>query len=278
MISEYVDALFLTSTAYLIQSEDGSVAILCYRGTPPTSVVTWLTDFQIEPVTIDVPALSDEKHPAEVHSGFYRNVRSTRSRIVELLEKAIRGESILEPDPTAEEKPPTSRLKALYITGHSLGAASAALLAALLVAEDRTYETIRDPLKAVYTYGSPMIGNAAFANACDKNDFLRDNVFRYVYGHDVVPRVPPKASGDFRHFGREYRYTPAGANGQWHESKKPLGQLHNVLQLATAPLAILTKGLTRTRNIPFHASLSDHFPQYYLDALAPTRPRSEFGR
>jgi len=31
MISEYVDALFLTSTACLIQSHDGRVAILCYR-------------------------------------------------------------------------------------------------------------------------------------------------------------------------------------------------------------------------------------------------------
>ena len=39
MISEYVDALFLTSTAFLIQSHDGQVAILCYRGTPPTSAI-----------------------------------------------------------------------------------------------------------------------------------------------------------------------------------------------------------------------------------------------
>src|SRR5436309_1705469 len=44
MISEYVDALFLTSTAYLIQSHDRRVAILCYRGTPPTDLITWLTD------------------------------------------------------------------------------------------------------------------------------------------------------------------------------------------------------------------------------------------
>ena len=40
MISEYVDALFLTSAAYLIQSHDGRVSILCYRGTPPTSLIT----------------------------------------------------------------------------------------------------------------------------------------------------------------------------------------------------------------------------------------------
>src|SRR6201996_1181549 len=56
MISEYVDALFLTSTAYLIQSQDGRVAILCYRGTPPMSAITWLTDFMTEPVRMSVGA------------------------------------------------------------------------------------------------------------------------------------------------------------------------------------------------------------------------------
>src|SRR5438270_5338812 len=95
MISEYVDALFLTSVAYLIQSYDGRVAILCYRGTPPTSAITWLTDFEVEPATIKVPALS-ANGIGEVHGGFYRNVRSTRFKIAELLREAIAGRSVLE--------------------------------------------------------------------------------------------------------------------------------------------------------------------------------------
>lgn len=95
MISEYVDALFLTSTAYLIQSHDGRVAILCYRGTPPTSVITWLTDLEVEPVKIQVPAPSG-MGVGDVHGGFYRNVRSTRFKIVQLLQDAIDGKSVLE--------------------------------------------------------------------------------------------------------------------------------------------------------------------------------------
>ena len=36
MIAEYVDIMFITSTSFLIQSKDGRVVVLCYRGTPLT--------------------------------------------------------------------------------------------------------------------------------------------------------------------------------------------------------------------------------------------------
>ena len=279
MVSEYVDALFLTSTAFLIQSHDGRVAILCYRGTPPTSAITWLTDFEVEPVAIRVPALSPE---ARVHGGFYRNVRSTRFKIVELLQDALAGRSVLDSTTNLEDEPPAHDLEALYVTGHSLGGASAALLGALLVAEPVRYGAITpetparilERLKAVYTYGQPMIGNPGFAIACD--GLLGDKVIRYVYANDVVPQVPPKASGSFQHFGQEYRYTPAGEHGRWNPSR-PRRQLHDLRQLATAPLAIVAKSLRLTRDVPFRASLADHLPQYYLDALTPDHLRSEFG-
>lgn len=279
MISEYVDALFLTSTAYVIQSRDGRVAIVCYRGTPPTSIVTWLTDFQVEPTRIPVPALA-ARGKAEVHGGFYRNVRSTRFKIAEVLREAIAQRSVL--DDTATDCP----LEALYITGHSLGGASAALFAALLVADLSRYGDIFAKLKAVYTYGSPMIGNPSFADACNRHPFLGEQVIRYVYADDVVPQVPPKASGDFKHFGKEYRYLPPESRylrprrgrvkGEW-KCGPPRTQLHHLLSLATAPLAFVAKGLRSTRHIRFHASLSDHLPQHYLGRLTPEHLRSEFG-
>ena len=40
---------------------------------------------------------------------------------------------------------------------------------------------------------------------------------------------------------------------------------------------MVAKSLTVTRRIRFRASLADHFPQYYIDALTPGRLRSEFG-
>ena len=50
-----VDAMFIRSTAFLIQSSDGSVVILAYRGTEPTNLVNWLTDADVHPDKIAFP-------------------------------------------------------------------------------------------------------------------------------------------------------------------------------------------------------------------------------
>src|SRR5258707_8856825 len=49
MVTENVDAMFICSTAFLVQSQDGRVVILCYRGTQPTNLVNWLTDADVDP-------------------------------------------------------------------------------------------------------------------------------------------------------------------------------------------------------------------------------------
>lgn len=167
---------------------------------------------------------------------------------------------------------------------HSLGGASAALLAALLISlpssyrgpDPRAYVDILERTRAVYTYGALMVGHPAFADACNDNGFLGQNAIRYVYANDLVPRVPPKASGKFKHFGQEYRYRPPGPNGEWRHGP-PRRQLGSSLQVTSAPLAVVAKTLTAIRHIPFRASLSDHFPQYYIDALALDQLSSEFG-
>ena len=71
----------------------------------------------------------------------------------------------------------------VFYTGHSLGAALATLAAA------------RRPPQAVYTFGSPRVGNEAFAAS------LRDvPVYRVVDDEDVVTTLPPKALL-FKHAG-----------------------------------------------------------------------------
>ena len=93
-----VDAMFIRSTAYLIQSSDGSVVILAYRGTEPTNLVNWLTDADVHPdkIAFPFPRAAKAADPAKsslppdaeavpapsyaIHAGFYRNVRATRLR------------------------------------------------------------------------------------------------------------------------------------------------------------------------------------------------------
>jgi len=271
MIDEYVDAMFITSTSFLIQSKDGRVAILCYRGTPATSLITWLTDANLEPTRIDMPSPSGSRE-GYVHGGFYRNVRSTRYEILNALERAINGQSVRPGD----DKKLENKLEALYITGHSLGAASASMLALMLVV-DPDYKPVVDKLKAVYTFGGPMLASREIAEDCNEHPFLHERVIRYVYANDIVPQLPPRESGRFAHFGSGYQYKPKGDGGSWEQNDAPRRQLRNLLEIPIAPLTLFAGDIRLTRRLQFHASLRDHLPQYYITALTPERVRSEFG-
>ena len=270
MIAEDVDVMFITSTSFLIQSKDGRVVILCYRGTPPTSAITWLTDIEVDPVKLNIPFFNGSTEDY-VHGGFYRNVRSTRYEIVGALQRAMDGRSVFD---DGAQMP--NALEALYITGHSLGGASAAMLAIMLLTEPQ-YKPIVSKLKAVYTFGQPMITSPQLAEKCNVNDFLREKVIRYVYENDIAPQLPPTQSGAFKHFGTEYQYKPQGDGGTWNLNKEPRKQLSGLVQLVANPLSFLARQFTLTRNLPFHASVNDHLPQYYIAALTPPGVRTEFG-
>jgi triacylglycerol lipase len=82
---------------------------------------------------------------------------------------------------------------ALYFTGHSLGAALATLAAR------EWSKKLEAPLDqaAVYTFGSPRLGNAAFARRCD----AAFRHYRIVDCCDIVATLPPPFG--YRHCGRE---------------------------------------------------------------------------
>src|ERR1700675_3612611 len=70
MVSERVDAMFICSTAFLVQSKCGRAVILCYRGTEPSNFINWLTDADVNPERVSFPF--PEPKDIEVHGGFYR--------------------------------------------------------------------------------------------------------------------------------------------------------------------------------------------------------------
>lgn len=269
-IAQSVDPMLISSTSFLIQSQDGRSLVLCYRGTEPVSLINWLTDADINPEKVSI-ALPDAPPTFEVHSGFYRNVRATRYQVVAAIKRALERESIL-----GKGGPMPAPLEALYITGHSLGGAMAVLMAIMLMSE-RAYTEIAAKLKAVYTFGQPMIGTPALADACGDHPFLGKHVVRYVYNNDIVPQLPPTASGSFAHFGPEYRYRRRAGDGRWNYNEDPTGQLSNLLELLTTPLSFLARQVRWLRDVPFHADIYDHLPHHYIAALTPPGVRSEFG-
>jgi hypothetical protein len=291
-VSEVNDAMLISSHAYLLQSSDGRVAVLAYRGSEPSNLYSVLTDTDVVPEKVAFP-FDHTGVGFGVHAGFYRNIRSTRHVILDALRRAMDGRSILADVGSTNgawldlpnEGRMDNNLQALYITGHSLGGAMAAILAIMLATEplsepveETGYIRLRECLRAVYTFGQPMVGDSSLARAASDNDVLRRRVVRFVYGHDPVPHLPSKeVVGDFAHFGQEYQSAGDGAGAMWIPREKPserMGSLRGVAESIVAPAA---RNLRILRGLPFAYSLYDHMPQQYIIASTPPGRPSEFG-
>jgi len=93
----------------------------------------------------------------------------------------------------------------VILTGHSLGGASA-----MLMAFHATF-----PIKAVYTFGQPRVGGSSFAFHYQRKK-LHDKTFRLIHDQDLIPRSPFVSSG-YRHVGHSLYMTPGG-KGIWNLS------------------------------------------------------------
>ncbi|HVO35230.1 MAG TPA: lipase family protein [Gemmatimonadales bacterium] len=255
-VAQTVDAMFILSTVYLVQSRCGRVVILSYRGTEPASLPNWLADADVgaASLVLDGEALG-------VHAGFYRNLRATQWEVINELQLALRGRSLSHP-----EKDLDYPMQALYVTGHSLGGALAALFS-LSIAGNAEQRAIADKLRAVYTFGQPLTAGEplpAVARAVARK------VFRHVNARDPIPALPPLAWGRFAHFGHEYRF----ANNEWVESDQPVAQLKGIRQIPGSVLALVATAKQRNAS---RYSMNAHAPHQYIAALRPKGRVTEFG-
>ncbi|WP_437752124.1 lipase family protein [Sorangium sp. So ce1389] len=263
-VSVHNNALFVASDVCFIQSRCRRLLILCIKGTEPGNIFNWLTDASV----------ASQRFYAlgRVHGGFARNVDVMWSVIDRYLAAALRGENVRDVLPGVEASPrpgpgtspdagaAPGKLEALYITGHSLGAAMAALAAARLFTDGR-YGDLRRLLRGVYTFGQPMVGDAAFATRA--GELLGDRLFRFVYANDIVPRLPPLSTGRFVHFGRAYRSAGEG----WAYESKVAGQTRTFLvSTAVGVFAWVKQQLPIIRWIPLPFSWGDHSPANYVEA------------
>jgi hypothetical protein len=145
--------------------ENGDGVIVAFRGTlPPSwqsqpSVLDWLQDVLCEPE-------SRPDVPGKVHTGFY----DATSAIIADVAAAVKS---LNPTGT----------KPVYVTGHSLGGAMAAIGAWIMQASP--YEIA---IAQVVTFASPKPGDSTFQTAYQK---LFSNHVRYENYDDLVPLLPP---------------------------------------------------------------------------------------
>lgn len=255
-VAQTVDAMLIFSTAYLLQSRCGRVAVLCYRGTEPANFGNWFGDADVGSHVIE---LGSER--LTVHAGFFRNVRATRWPVLELLHAAARGESIA--DGTSGTEYP---LEALYVAGHSLGGAMAVLFALGLAGQEE-HRIVEQRLRAVYTFGQPL---AAAAGAPEVAATVGRKLFRHVLGRDVIPSLPPSVWGSLEHFGHEFHY----ADGQWQRRDPVTAQLRGFREASRATVAVLAPARKREAQ---RYTIADHGPHQYIAALRPAGRVTEFG-
>ncbi|MCL6457830.1 MAG: lipase family protein [Gorillibacterium sp.] len=130
--------------------------IIAFRGT--SSTTDWISD-----IIASQKRFKYIKEGCLTHRGFTDIYASARSGIISAL-------TSLSPD------------KALYITGHSLGAALATLCA-IDIAANTTFSSPN-----LFTFGSPRVGDPAFKKVFTK---YVQNSYRIANPFDIVTHAPP---------------------------------------------------------------------------------------
>lgn len=148
-----------TGTEGFIAGDDEKI-IIAFRGTSDRQ--DWLTDA----ATIQ-KSWSSVTNIGKVHSGFFASLTSVWSVVMEHLKEL-----------QTDEQP-------VWITGHSLGGALAALAYATLRLQEPKYE-----LAGAYTFGQPRVADDILCQNFDVDS--KHRFFRVVNNNDIVPRVPSK--------------------------------------------------------------------------------------
>ncbi|WP_437520728.1 hypothetical protein WME79_27650 [Sorangium sp. So ce726] len=293
------DAMLVGTTAILLQSADKRVVVLSFRGTEPGSLISWMGSINAKvelfqamgyvhggfyrPFLALWPTLSRLLGAAMAGTSLFdasnREVERFNSRRAGA-DAAISSE-IVEPDRDDERDlgaPMLSKVgasragdapaagdkdeRALYITGHSLGGALAVLAAARLFTIGSLYRKHWKNLRGIYTFGQPMVGDPTFARRYEQA--FGHTLFRHIYKNDVVPRMPPRTAGEFKHIGEEYH---AGDDG-WAYRGKFVSQassfVGSMLTGVTDFFRDQLGGIPGLAWIPFPYSWMAHSPVNYL--------------
>jgi triacylglycerol lipase len=161
---------------FLLESDEDS--ILVFRGTQRTT--EWLGN--IYAVQQDYINPQTGQSLGRIHTGF----RSIANSIIDPL--AVDAVQRINPH------------KPCYISGHSLGAA----LATVLALDIALAVPALQPNLQVYVYATPRVGNPAFARSYAK---LLPNSYRVTNLADPIPTMPPtKMRAEFVHVGEEWAF------------------------------------------------------------------------
>lgn len=158
--------------AVITKKQNPDVIIVALRGTRALYLSDWVIDLHFSPFH----AYPDGKK-VMFHKGFYLALTKALDRITLEVEKLRNGKDI-----------------PVYVTGHSLGGALAAILYALAgktFLYRYLYETVGTPIletQSGYTFGMPRYGGKSAV-------YSLQNPFHIYNEKDIIPSVPPEWLG-----------------------------------------------------------------------------------
>lgn len=185
----------VNNTQAYVAGNEGHI-VVAFRGSEsPTSIdglKDWLLTNALNLLIVPEGKLSTEFVAAGVGAKFHQGFVTAITDIWDELYAATEAEC------KASDRP-------LWVTGHSLGGALA-LLAAWL------FKRKFLPVHQVYTYGAPMVGNNAVAEAFARE--FPNKIFRYVNPPDPVPLLPMMSlvANDYMHCDRLMPLSEAGGS------------------------------------------------------------------
>jgi hypothetical protein len=233
----------LTCTTTGVRGVRNDAVILAFAGTDPGILQTLITDVEAR------------INSNNIHEGFEEAL-------------AVAINDVQAAAALANGKP-------LFITGHSLGGALAALAA--------RYCSSKGAMPcAVYTFGMPRVGDERFAEEYNSSA-LGPITYRLVHGDDIVPCAPPSQLG-YRHVGRVLQCatggkfaTPANLSAVGSDDPRLAGSILGGFRSYAADI-LSGKFLGRPGPMPgplgeafrlLPPQLRHHLQDYYLDALRP---------
>lgn len=204
--------------AFVANSPRRQATVVAFRGTEPEDPSDLLTDARFILSEWNTPA---GERLGKAHDGFAQSTQD--------------GDLFTRIRRHLAAPPATARV---LLTGHSLGAALATLLASWL------------PSAHLYTYGSPRVGDAAFAQSLQNPVSLR-----FVNCCDLTTRVPPKAVLGYAHTGV---LAYIDRTGRWLEGADAAAIAADRRKAAARHLQqyALVSGALRTRELADHAAIN----------------------
>ncbi|KAA8643982.1 lipase family protein [Aspergillus tanneri] len=174
-VVQYFNDEYTDTQATLFRDDLAKELIIAFRGSSSPTDLDTDVDFNLVPVTAGGISCAD----CLVHRGFQVAYESISNDVASTIQSTLSSTSGYS----------------ITVTGHSLGAALAAIAAPALINKG-----IR--VAKTFTFGEPRNGNAAWASYV--SSVVPDsNYYRVTHANDGVPHIPPDILG-FQHHGPEY--------------------------------------------------------------------------